>query len=291
MVKRQSISLHSCQPYLRVINMYPCERGFRTGTRRQYAHYFLYVHKGIGNIVIGDQRYSAISGDMFFCTPGCINSIEADCQEPFLLSGIDFDFVQDYRSDPLSENIHIDIFKANMMTPPVDFTDFSGFPAHMHMASQPQVRRLVLEMYQEYSQRQLFWQVKVNSLLLNLIVQIARLIQQGAAADANIQRNQEIISFIASHYAEPINNQLLSQRFNYHPDHLNRIILRYTGMTVHQYIIDLRMRSAISLLQQGNDDIGQIACAVGYPDLQSFSRMFKKKTGTAPSRYRDYYMI
>lgn len=291
MSKRQTIRLDSCQPYLRAVNMFPCDKGFKTGLRRQYAHYFLYVHKGMGSVSVGGRKYSAVSGDMFFCAPGCKNSIEADCREPFLLSGIDFDFVQDYQSDPLSEIIHADRFKANMMTPPVDFSDFSGFPAQMHMASQPHIRQLILELFQEYSQRQLFWQIKANSLLLNLIIQLARLIQQGAAADADIQRNQEIISYIANHYVEPLNNQMLSQRFNYHPDHLNRIILRYTGMTVRQYIIDLRIRAAISLLQQGHSDISQIARSVGYPDLQSFSRMFRKKTGAAPSRYLEYYSI
>ena len=71
---------------------------------------------------------------------------------------------------------------------------------------------------------------------------------------------------------------------------LNKIVTLYTGMTLRQYIIDLRLRSAIELLQLGQLSISQIASTVGYLDLQSFSRMFKLKMGVSPTLYRDQYI-
>jgi AraC-like DNA-binding protein len=61
-----------------------------------------------------------------------------------------------------------------------------------------------------------------------------------------------------------ITNQTIAERFHYHPDHINRIVLSYTGMTLKQYIINLRIRRAVDLLINTDADISSIASSIGY---------------------------
>ena len=59
-----------------------------------------------------------------------------------------------------------------------------------------------------------------------------------------------------------------------------------TGVSPKEYLIRLRMRSAIELLNRTDMSITQIARAVGYADPLYFSRLFKKRIGTPPSEVR-----
>jgi len=46
------------------------------------------------------------------------------------------------------------------------------------------------------------------------------------------------------------------------------------------------MLEAKRLLHYSDTQIQEIAFKVGYSDIQSFSRFFKKQTGVSPSKYR-----
>lgn len=54
----------------------------------------------------------------------------------------------------------------------------------------------------------------------------------------------------------------------------------------NEYIIDLRLQLAKSLLENTNMSIRQISESVGYTDQYFFSRLFKKHIGVSPQAYR-----
>ncbi len=60
-----------------------------------------------------------------------------------------------------------------------------------------------------------------------------------------------------------------------------------TGVAPATWLMQLRMERAQLLLQRSAASIGDIALAVGYPTLSSFSRVFKQHTGEAPAHYRQ----
>ena len=59
-----------------------------------------------------------------------------------------------------------------------------------------------------------------------------------------------------------------------------------TGIPPKEYLIRLRMRSAMELLTRTDMSVTQVARAVGYADPLYFSRLFKKRMGTPPSEVR-----
>ena len=62
---------------------------------------------------------------------------------------------------------------------------------------------------------------------------------------------------------------------------------RITKLTPMQYIVSLRITNAMSLLDQTDYTVAQIAEAVGYDNALYFSRIFKKHTGMSPSAYKN----
>ncbi len=69
-------------------------------------------------------------------------------------------------------------------------------------------------------------------------------------------------------------------------DHLFRLFRKYAGTTPGAYLIGVRMGLASSLLRTSSMSVGEIAEAVGYADIFTFSRQFKRSMGTSPRGYR-----
>ncbi len=61
---------------------------------------------------------------------------------------------------------------------------------------------------------------------------------------------------------------------------------KYTGFTPMQYILEIRISNAESLLEATEYNITEISRIIGYDNPLYFSRLFKKSKGLSPSEYR-----
>ena len=61
---------------------------------------------------------------------------------------------------------------------------------------------------------------------------------------------------------------------------------KHTGVSPGEYIIAQRISVACRLLAQTDMSVSAIAADIGYGDQYYFSRIFKKKMGMAPLKYR-----
>ena len=62
-----------------------------------------------------------------------------------------------------------------------------------------------------------------------------------------------------------------------------------TGMTPIEYCRRVRLARARELLEAGAMPIKEIAVSLGYRDVPSFARIFRKRTGHAPGAYRSAF--
>jgi AraC family transcriptional regulator of arabinose operon len=69
--------------------------------------------------------------------------------------------------------------------------------------------------------------------------------------------------------------------------HLCHRFREYFGSSISEYVIRKRMSAAQRLLFDVDLRPGEIAEAVGYPDIYQFSKQFKKTFGVSPTRYRQ----
>lgn len=68
--------------------------------------------------------------------------------------------------------------------------------------------------------------------------------------------------------------------------HWHRVYQAITGETCAEAVRRIRLHRAACLLTQKNTPLDQIAKAVGYPNMQSFSRCFRTAYGTSPGQFR-----
>ena len=79
----------------------------------------------------------------------------------------------------------------------------------------------------------------------------------------------------------------LSEKAHYSAPHLHRLCLQVFGRSPKQHVIHLRMTRAKSLLVSTQWPVSYIASYVGYANVFTFSKRFKKSTGLSPSAFRE----
>ncbi len=96
----------------------------------------------------------------------------------------------------------------------------------------------------------------------------------------------EIKEFIDANYADKITLESLAGTFYISKHYLARRFKEQCGMTVINYIYQVRVTHAKHMLRFTNDSIELIAEKCGVSDANYFSRTFKKVEGVSPAEYR-----
>jgi AraC-like DNA-binding protein len=73
--------------------------------------------------------------------------------------------------------------------------------------------------------------------------------------------------------------------------HLCRSFRRATGLTLHAYRDQVRLRAALERLEQGERDLTRLALDLGYSSHSHFTAAFRRSFGTSPSRTRKLLIV
>lgn len=99
------------------------------------------------------------------------------------------------------------------------------------------------------------------------------------------QRAYVIKDYLEEHFAELIDNKILSAHFFTTEKTLIKSFRKEFGITPYNYLISIRMERAKNLLQYEKLSPIQVYSKVGYSDFQSFRKQFKNYFGMPPSSY------
>ncbi|MCL2527291.1 MAG: AraC family transcriptional regulator [Defluviitaleaceae bacterium] len=66
--------------------------------------------------------------------------------------------------------------------------------------------------------------------------------------------------------------------------HLGRLFMKYYGTTPGDYLTDIRLKHALSLIERKQMKVGDISALCGFTDPSYFARLFKKAYGITPHK-------
>lgn len=92
-----------------------------------------------------------------------------------------------------------------------------------------------------------------------------------------------VIKYINEHYAEPLRRKQLADIVHMSPSYFGDQFKKSLGVSVVDYITDVRIRKAYSLLKHTNDPIHNIVSSVGFNSPSLFYRKFFEYYGIRPS--------
>jgi AraC-like DNA-binding protein len=167
------------------------------------------------------------------------------------------------------------------------------FRSRLHLSPQELgiVMGLVDQLDRELKSRARGFGLMAKVLFLQIMVQISRCHDRQDAIDSRaLQRIAESLSHLEIHFASPALLDELAHQAGMSKRSFLRAFRAATGRTPIDYLIQLRINRAATLLRNSQDPITEIAFRAGFNDSNYFSRQFRKLTGVSPRAYRHQHL-
>lgn len=156
------------------------------------------------------------------------------------------------------------------------------------------LRDIFFQITAEYTSRAHQTNCYMDSLMLKLLdclVENYQLNQESMEAyeSENDARMREIMQYILANLDQEISLNELADRMFVSTSTLSRIFKKSTGVYFADYVMQLRVKTALGLLKYSEQNMTQIAMTSGFSNSASFNRAFRKVMGETPTEYREKY--
>jgi len=95
--------------------------------------------------------------------------------------------------------------------------------------------------------------------------------------------------YVYGHYREKIYLGDIADTLNISNSYLSRLFKRETGISLQDFINDVRVEKAANLLVYSEETLSGIAEYVNFPTQSYFGKIFKQKMQVTPKQYRELY--
>lgn len=214
----------------------------------QYYSILHYVVSGKGIVYKNNKAYPVEAGEAFLIRPGELATYVADTEDPWCYQWLGY--------------------HGELATKMCALDDVFKFPGE-----------LMSEMF-EYINTPMS-EFKITTVLHKMYVKLMQ--------NENIKYNyvRETKDYIKASYMHPIKITHIAQQLHINPQYLSRLFKSNTGISIQQYIINIRMREAKSYLIEGYT-VENTAHLTGYDDTSNFSKIFKREVGVSPQQYKKH---
>ena len=99
-------------------------------------------------------------------------------------------------------------------------------------------------------------------------------------------RLQKVKDHIDQHFAEEITVKRAAAIAGLEQKYFSAFFHAKTGICFKDWVTQIRVDRAMEMMQTRNHSITDVAAAVGFRDLRTLERAFKKRTGMSPRSFK-----
>jgi AraC-like DNA-binding protein len=168
-------------------------------------------------------------------------------------------------------------------------------PAYIHLQGKAYEEALQLweRLYQEHESSLAWRPIMLRAMLLEALSLFVRNSSQHDQIQKEKQRSVSsngiwpVVQYVYDHYLDPVSLTSLSERFHMHPTWLSTQFGEALGINFVDFLHELRIRHACSLLISSDLPISHVAFESGFSSYPTFSRAFLRIKGMTPRQYRE----
>lgn len=240
-----------------------------TSSRENLLSYlFFIVLNGSGNLVYDGIEYHLTTGDCIFI----------DCKKAY----------SHRSSDELWTLKWVHFYGPNMNGIYEKYVERGGSPV-FHPENMQPFQSLLEQLFEiagsEDYVRDMRISEKITSLLTLLMAESWHP-ESKTHIGSKKQSLQHVKDYLDQHYQEKIALDNLADKFFINKFYLTRIFKEQFGISVNNYLAQIRITHAKQLLRFSDLTIEQIGRECGIDEPAYFARVFKKVEGTSPGEYR-----
>lgn len=251
-------------------------------TRQAHKHDFFLVvlfTRGHGTHSIDFTSYEIKAGTVFFLNPGQTHhwTLSKDIDGLIFFHTLEY-FDKGFTSIRLRDYP----FFASVYNPPL---------LRIKKTDLPEIKLLFEKIENEHRNANTLKEQKILSLLNLLYIDLTRIYVPTIKLESETYLSQLRIfeDLIEKHFKEIKFPSGYARLMHMTERHLNRISKTCLNKTSSDLIFDRILLEAKRLLMQGDHSISEIAGQLGYFDHSYFSRLFKKRTGMSPIKFKMNY--
>jgi len=147
--------------------------------------------------------------------------------------------------------------------------------------------QLILEHLRQLAVRLNVWvrEMKLNSTMTRSVADGSASGSMTSVGSMNLRR-VIILRFIEEKYSEPMTLSMLARRLCLSESRTSHVVQRTCHASFRELVIRKRLGVAVDLLRQSGMSVLEVAMASGFEDVTHFHRLFRRRIGTSPGRFR-----
>jgi AraC-like DNA-binding protein len=220
-----------------------------------------YIVKGKARYTIDGKVYDLGPGDLHCLTEGMEKEAVTFPRE--LMHCFSINFTQ--------------LFPGSKFSPP-------SLPILSHIGLKQDIINLFRELTISWSKQHEGYIPKTRALLMMILFRFSEILIYDADSQISDYRIDKAIKIISLEYPDKLTVRYLAKQVQLDEVYFGHLFKRETGMTVHQYIMRIRIRNAENMLQTGNYKVHEVAEQCCFSDALHFYKSFRDLRGFPPSR-------
>lgn len=243
---------------------------------------FHYVSGGQGYVDIENSGFEVVKGDFFITAPYVRHRQSSHASS--VMEEYCIECMIDYPEDmPEDENTAEELRRFKTLSARSLYTHFTCTEKMMSTLREIEELLRLDGQGQGLMIKLLLLEVLIGSLTIASSLYET---EKRTEADMDSLRIFRIKNYLDSNICNPINIQTASKFFYISPRQLDRILQKYYGMSFHQYLTRLRVKTALHMLQQDDMRIEDVALAAGFSSYQQMYRVLKRFGYDSPKKLR-----
>lgn len=263
-------------------------------TKPLHRHKYIqinYVSGGRGCHTVGGKTIGIEKGDIFIVPPYVPHSIGSDGKKPAEI--IEFEFSADFIL-PFSDNEASSYLDFAYLEPFMVAEEQMKPRFNLDGESRRKVEDILDEALEEYNEQKDGYMLVVRALILKLLVVTGRAFSgeiKGTDTEKVLNKYKKVVEqskqYIQENYTENLTLDTISAAVNYSRSHFSYLFKAVTGKTYVEYLNEVRIFKAASLLRETDMNVVEISFEVGYNSIANFNKNFKLIMGKTPRQWRN----
>jgi AraC-like DNA-binding protein len=251
---------------------------------------FSLVIEGKGFEIVNGESHPMKAGTFTFISPYQIHEIHAVPGQSLKLYNCTFDLSLLLGTTNVENDSHLFL---------VGESNLGDVPSHIQLETveKGKFERILQEILHEYEGTEAGKALLIRAKLIEVLVWFFRLRKKGIVEEskgklepARLQSGViwKVVHYVHSHYNDPLSLTLVARHFHVSSPYLSDQFKHHVGETFVNFLHEVRLRHACSLLASTELAITTIAHEVGYNSFKTFSRAFRQRKHMTPSDYRSH---
>ena len=250
-----------------------------------------YIYSGKGTMNIEGEDFRLVPGSVVLFKAGTRYIWQPDEGLSLESLTVNFDYTQNHThlQKPFHP-VHSDIFRDSDILENIEITDAPALNHPIYLANIPSIESRLRLLTTEFNVADDYFRGELlSSVLKSVLVSILREVNSDKeySGNRNLALTRDIIRYIQSNYEKEISYESLAERFFMNPVYINRVFKKTSGVSLHTFLINYRINTAMEILRSSSVSVREAALMVGFSDLPHFTKTFKRITGKTPGKYRD----